>query len=144
MSSKLDDILLQNDLNGLSNWCDRNILCFNVKKCYQMIFHQINSPTNLNEKLCTRKEYVYLLNVWYYKIILYLKDYTACSRVPIRNIHLVLSFNLSFFHSCIFYIFIPSKMSSFPFSSWYSVQNSFICIHPFSYFVFFQCSPFLE
>lgn len=43
-----DCILIQNDLNALSDWCNRNYLYLNISKCHVITFSRLKSPINFD------------------------------------------------------------------------------------------------
>ena len=46
-----DALLLQDDLNNVSNWCDINCLHLNLKKCYKITFARVISPLNFQYRI---------------------------------------------------------------------------------------------
>jgi hypothetical protein len=51
ITSPIDNLLLQEDLNRLSNWCTQNNLFLNINKCKIMTFSKIRNPISYNYHL---------------------------------------------------------------------------------------------
>lgn len=49
-----DAALLQRDLDGLSRWCDANVLHLNLNKCYKITFARLNLPFSYPYKINNR------------------------------------------------------------------------------------------